>query len=54
LKSQIVISSWGGMRRAISYVFAEQGGILVVRSGEHFEAAGLSEYPAACVPRPRL
>jgi hypothetical protein len=25
LKSQIVISSWGGMRRAIPYAFTEQG-----------------------------
>jgi hypothetical protein len=25
LKSQIVISSWGGLRRAIPYAFTEQG-----------------------------
>ncbi len=25
MKSQIVISSWGGMRRAIPYAFTEQG-----------------------------
>ena len=25
LKSQIVISSWGGLRRAVPYAFTEQG-----------------------------
>ncbi len=29
--------------------FAERDGVLVVRSGDHFEPAGLSEYPAARV-----
>jgi hypothetical protein len=35
LKSQIVISSWDGMCRAIPYALAEEGDILIVRSGEH-------------------
>ena len=31
LKSQIVISSWGGMRRAIPYSFTEQGVAMLSR-----------------------
>ena len=56
LKSQIVISSWGGLRRASPYAFTEQGVAALQRSaepacraGEHRDHAGIRA-PAADAP----
>ena len=53
LKSQIVTSSWGGLRRAAPYAFTEQGGRHVVRRseqqksgiGQHRDYAGFRKAP---------
>ena len=42
LKSQVVISSWGGMRRAAPYAFTEQG--VAMLSAPHRTATSITRF----------
>ena len=52
LKSQIVISSWGGPRRATPYAFTEQG-VVMLSSVLRSKRAGMTSWPGSSTPSSR-